>query len=126
MSAVVRLNKQGLNDLINNMKAGGNDTTELDNLMASVNDDERNHRPVRRVGNPVRIMVEEPTTEERLEAEVGELFPKGITKNILAECIEMDREHTLPELKEMCIGAGLSTSGSKKELAAKLIAKGVE
>ncbi|MBA7664876.1 hypothetical protein ES703_72941 [subsurface metagenome] len=124
MPAIVRLNKQGLNDLIENIKASGGDTADLDNLMSEINEDERFRRPVRRMGNPLRILVEEPTTEERLEAEVGELFPGGIiTGPILAEVIEFDRDHTLAELKNMCVEAGLSPSGHKKELAAKLIAR---
>ncbi|GAI11822.1 unnamed protein product [marine sediment metagenome] len=85
MVGVVRLTKQGLNDLINNIKESGGDTTELDNLMAEIIDDENNKRPVRRRETSLRIMVEEPTTEERLEAEVGELFPGGLTGKILAE-----------------------------------------
>ena len=126
MPAVVRLDKRGLGALIDSIKANGGDATELDNLMAEVNEDENARRPVRRMGNPLRILVEEPTTEERLEAEVGELFPGGvITEKILAECIEMDGKYTLEELRDMCREAGLSTRGAKKELAAKLIAKGV-
>jgi len=125
MPSVIRLNKQGLNDLINNIKDNGGDTTELDNLMFQVDEDKNNRRPVRRVGNPLRILVEELTTEERLEAKVGGLFPGGITGPILAQCIEMDRKYTLAELKKMCVETGLSLSGSKKELAAKLIAKGI-
>ena len=126
MPAVVRLNKQGLNDLIDNIKARGGDTTELDNLMSEVIEDERYRRPVRREA-ALRVMVEEPTTEERLEAEVGGLFPGGIiTGKILADVIEFDRDHTLAELKDMCVKAGLSPSGHKKELAAKLIARGIK
>ena len=125
MAAIVRLNKQGLAELIDSIKESGGDTTELEKLMSEVNEDERARRPVRRQSPPLRIMVEEPTTEERLEAEVGELFPDGITGPVLAKCIEMDRKYTLAELKKMCVEAGLSPSGHKKELAAKLIAKGV-
>ena len=124
MPAVVKLNKKGLAGLIDNIKTTGGDTTELDNLMAEVIEDENARRPVRRMGNPLRILVEEPTTEERLAAEVGELFPGGITERVLAEVVEFDRNHTLAELKKMCVEAGLSPSGHKKELAAKLIARG--
>jgi hypothetical protein len=126
MEGVVRLNKRGLVELIENIKASGGDATELNNLLIDVNEDENARRPVRRMGNPLRILVEEPTTEERLEVEVGELFPSGITGPVLAEVIEFDRNHTLAELKNMCVEAGLSPSGHKKELAAKLIAKGVK
>ena len=126
MPAVVRLDKKGLNDLINNIKVNGGDTTELDNLMAEVTEDEIAQRPVRRMGNPLRILVEEPTTEERLEAKVGGLFPEGITGPLLADVIEFDRNHTLVEIQKMCVEAGLSPSGSKKEMAAKLIASGIK
>ncbi|MBA7633783.1 hypothetical protein ES703_41354 [subsurface metagenome] len=125
MPAVVRLSKQGLNDLIDSVKESGGDVTELNKLMAEVNEDENAHRPVRRIGNPLRVMVEEPTTEERLEAEVGELFPEGITEPVLADIIEFARNYTLEELKKKCKEAGLSPSGHKKELAAKLMARGV-
>lgn len=125
MPGVITLSKQGLNALIDNIRANGGDTMELDNLMAEVVEDENARRPVRRMGNPLRILIEEPTTEERLEAEVGELFPGGITGRVLAEVIDFDRNHTLEEIKGMCVEAGLSSSGHKKELAAKLIARGV-
>ncbi|GAH24872.1 unnamed protein product [marine sediment metagenome] len=125
MPAIVRLNKQGLNDLVNNIKESGGNPGELEDLLSKVNEDENAPRPVRRAGNPLRIMGEEPTTEERLEAEVGGLFPGGITEPILAEVIEFDRNHTLAELKKMCVEGGFSPSGHKKELAAKLIAKGI-
>ena len=126
MPAIVRLNKQGLTELIDSIKANGGDTTQLDNMMSEVIENENARRPVRRTSNPLRVLVEEPTTQEYLEAEVGGLFPGGITEPILAECIEMDGKYTLAELKKMCVEAGLSPSGEKKELAAKLIAKGVE
>jgi len=125
MSGVIRLNKSGLNDLINNIKDNKGDTSELEALMAEVNDDESAHRPVKRMGNPLRILVEQPTTEERLEAEVGGLFPAGISA-VLADVIEFDRTHTLTEIKKMCVEAGLSPSGHKKEMAAKLLARGMK
>ena len=126
MPAVVRLNKQGLADLIDNIKASGGETTELDNLMSEIIEDERLRRPVRRE-TALRFMVEEPTTAERLEAEVGELFPGGIiTEPILAECMDMDYKYTLDKLRNMCREAGISPSGHKKELAAKLIARGIK
>ncbi len=126
MAAIVRLDKKGLAELIDSIKASGGDTAELENMMSQINEDERVRRPVRRMSNPLRVLVEEPTTEERLEAEVGELFPGGIiTGEILEKCIEMDGKYTLEELKDMCREAGLSLRGAKKELAAKLIAKRV-
>jgi len=125
MPATVRLDKKGLNDLIDNVKASGGNPIELEELLSEVVEDERNHRPVKRE-RALRVLVEEPTTEERLEAEVGELFPGGLTAKVLAECIEMDEKYTLAELKKMCVEAGLSPGGHKKELAARLIAKRVE
>jgi len=122
---MLRLNKKGLRELIDAIKNNGGDASELEELMREVDEDEKAHRPVRRMGNPLRILVEEPTTEERLEAKVGELFTEGITEAVLAEVIEFDRNHTLEEIKKMCVEAGLSSSGAKKEMAAKLIAKGV-
>ena len=127
MAGVVKLDKKGLVELIDNIKSSGGDTMDLDNFMSEIVEDENAQRPVRRRETALRIMVEEPTTEERLEAEVGELFPGGIiTGEILEKCIEMDGKYTLKELRDMCREAGLSLSGAKKELAAKLIAKGVK
>ena len=37
-------------------------------------------------------------------------------------CIEYDGKYSLKELRTMCVEAGLSSSGHKKPLAAKLIA----
>ena len=125
MAGIVRLSKQELNDLVDNINASGGNPGELGDLLSEIVEDERMRRPVKRE-RALRILVEEPTTEERLEAEVGELFPGGITEPILAECIEMDGKYTMEELKNMCREVGLSPSGSKKELAAKLIARGVK
>ncbi len=52
MPAIVKLNKKGLAELIDNIKASGGDTTELENLMAEVSEDENARRPVRRMGEP--------------------------------------------------------------------------
>ena len=123
MPAIVRLDKKGLNDLVNNIKENGGNPGELGDLLSEITEDENARRPVRRMSNPLRVLVEDPTTEERLEAEVGGLFPGGITEPILAEAIEMDYKYTLEELKKMVREAGLSPSGDKKTLAAKLIAK---
>ena len=125
MPGVIRLDKKGLNDLIDNVKANGGNPGELEDLLGKVIEDERMRRPVKREA-VVRIMVEEPTTEERLEEEAGHLFPGGITGKILDDVIEMDRNYTLAELKKMAVETELSPSGHKKELAAKLIAKGVK
>ena len=125
MPGLLRLNKIGLNDLINNIKENGGNPGELEDLMAEVIENEKKERPVKPRPRTMRVEVEEPTTVERLAEEVGELFLGGITSRILTECVEMDEKYTLAELKRMCVEAGLSPSGHKKELAAKLIAKGV-
>ncbi|MBA7576925.1 hypothetical protein ES708_18767 [subsurface metagenome] len=126
MPAIVRLTKQGLNDLINSVKEQGGNPGELEDLLSEVIENEKSQQPVKPRPRTLTILAEEPTTEERLTAEVGELFPRGITGVVLATCIEMDKKYTLAELRKMAIEAGLSPSGHKKELAAKLIAKGVK
>ncbi len=127
MPAIVRLTKQGLNDLINNIKEQGGNPGELEDLLAEVVENEKSPRPVKPRPRTLTIEAEEPTTEEFLEEEVGELFPGGIiTGAVLAKCIEMDEKYTLAELRKMSIEAGLSSSGEKKLLAARLIAKGVK
>ena len=123
MAGTVRLDKKGLAELIEHVNNNGGDATELNNVMNDLVEDERERRPVKRREASLQVLVEESTTEERLEAEVGELFPEGLTGKIVAEIIEMDRNYTLAELKQMCVEAGLSPGGAKKELAAKLIAK---
>ncbi len=125
MPAIVRLTKQGLNDLINNIKESGGNPGELEDLLAEVIENEKKERPVKPRPRTLTIEAEEPTTAERLAEEVGELFPGGVTGAVLAKCIEMDEKYTLAELRKMAIEAGISPSGHKKELAAKLIAKGV-
>jgi len=123
MPAIVKLDKKGLDGLIDNIKTNGGDCPDLDGLRHEIIGDERKRRPVKRRERTLRVMVEEPTAEERLEAEVGELFPSGIiTEEILAKCLEMDGKYTLKELRDMCREAGVGLSGGKKELAAKLIA----
>jgi len=57
-----------------------------------------------------------------LNREAGDLFSGGVSGDILAMCIEYDRKYSLRELRTMCVEAGLSPSGHKKLLAAKLIA----
>lgn len=126
MPAIVRLNKQGLNDLINNIKESGGNPGELEELLSEVIENEKAPRPVKPRPRTLTIEAEEPTTVERLEAEVGELFPEGITAKILTEVTEMDFKYTLAELKKMAVEAGLSPSGHKKEIAAKLLARGIK
>jgi len=127
MSAIVRLDKKGLGELIDSINANGGNPGELNDLMSEVIENQTSQRPVKPRPRTMRVEVEELTTEERLEAEVGELFPGGsITGEILEKCIEMDGKYNLQELRDMCREAGLSLRGHKKELAAKLIAAGRE
>ncbi len=79
------------------------------------------HRQPARPPRGVELRAE-LTTEERLNREAGKLFPEGISADIIDMLIEYDRNHNLADLKTMCVEAGLSPSGHKKLLAAKLIA----
>jgi hypothetical protein len=58
----------------------------------------------------------EPTTEERLRQEFGD-----ITEDVIGRAIQMDQMYSLPQLREMCQKRGLSTSGDKKFLATRII-----
>ena len=49
-------------------------------------------------------------------------FPGGVSADILAICIEYDGKYSLTGLRKICVEAGISPSGHKKLLAAKLIA----
>jgi len=126
MAGIVRLNKSGLVDLIDSIKANGGDASELESVLDEIDEDKRLQRPVRRRETSLRVMVEELTVGERLEREVGGLFESGITVGILAETMEWDRKYTMEELRKMCRENGLSPNGHKKKLAAKLIAIGVK
>ncbi len=110
----LRLNRQQLRELIEQIEAGGGAATVLRRELEALGPEVR-HLPPRRNS---RIEEEELTTEERLNDRVGDLFPNGIP---LDRIVEMDRNHSLKELRAMCIGAGLSPTGDKKEMAAKLL-----
>lgn len=122
MPGIARLNRDELSKLIEITEAQGGNATELKNLLAEVDEDTRLQQPARRRYSPSIWREEELTTEERLNEEAGDLFPNGITADILRMCIEYDGKFTLKELKVMCKKAGFSPSGHKKLLAAKLIA----
>ncbi len=125
MSPTVRITEEGLGGLIENIKANGGDTGDLEDVMNEINGEKKQRQTPKRPQMTMPVEGEELTTEERLEQDVGVLFPEGITEELLAKCIEMDTTYTLVDLKEMCVEAGLSPGGHKKELAAKLIAKGI-
>ena len=112
-----RPSKTELLDLIESMKNAGRDVTEFQHELETIEPVVR--RPPPRRG---RVEDEEPTLADRLNNRVGDLFDNNISDELVATVIEMDRNHSFKELKEMCVKAGLSASGDKKELAAKLIA----
>ncbi len=121
MPGIVRLSKKELDELIESVEAEGGDSTEFKKLRAQFVEEEKPRQPARRREAPLTAR-EELTTEERLNLEAGDLFPGGFSADILAMCIEYDGKYSLKELRTMCVEAGLSPSGHKKLLAAKLIA----
>ena len=118
---MTRMGRKDLIELIESTEAGGNDATELRNFLAQLPDEGRPRQPTRRGGARLEEEEEEPL-RDRLNREVGDLFDGGITDEIEARCEDMDRDHDIKELQEMCREAGISPSGHKKKLAAKLIA----
>jgi len=120
MPGIVRLSTKELDELIESVEAEGGDTTEFKKLQDEFTEIQP-QKPVRRQATSV-VPREEETTEERLNREVGNLFPGGISADILRMCIEYDAKYSLRELRTMCVKAGLSPGGHKKLLAAKLIA----
>jgi len=122
MQPMTRLSRKELIELIEATEAAGNDATELRNFLAQLPEEERTPRqPARRGGLRLEEEEEEPL-RDRLNREVGDLFDGGITDEIEAKCMDMDRDYNIKELQEMCKKAGISPSGQKKKLAAKLIA----
>ena len=124
MPSALRLNKQGLVDLIDNIETGGGDASELRRELEELGPDPDSQTRTRRQGSRFNNE-EEPTTADRLNHRVGDLFTNGLSDDLLDRLVELDMNHSLKELKAMCVEAGLSAGGDKKELAAKLVAKGV-
>ena len=124
MPPVLRLNRNQLIEWIESTEAGGGDATELRRALEELGPDKDSRARTRRHGARVNSE-EEPTTAERLNYEVGDLFDGGVSDELVARLIDLDRNHSLKELKAMCVEAGLSAGGEKKELAAKLVAKGI-
>ena len=120
MPVIVSLSTKQLDELIQSVEAEGGDPTEFKKLRAEFTEIQP-QKPARRQAISV-VSREEKSTEERLNREAGELFPGGVSADILALCIEYDRKYSMRELRTMCVEAGLSPSGHKKLLAAKLIA----
>ena len=113
MPAIVRLNKQGLIDLIDKTEAAGGDATALRRELEAL-EPEVSRTPRRGSRNEER----EETTEERLDRRLGDFFPDGIPYQ---EIIDYDRRFSQKEIVEQCRKAGLSIGRDKKELAANLI-----
>ena len=119
-----RPNRKELIDLIDQKEADGGDATELRRALEALEalEPEVKRTPQKRRG--LRDDEEEETMEEKLtRRHVGDLFPKGIIP--YEKIKDYDRRFNKKELIEQCRSLGLSVSGDKAELAAKLIAKGV-
>ena len=114
-----RPNRKELLDMIEKIEANGGDAAELRRELEALEPEVKRAPQTQRRG--LRDDEEEETTEERLARRVGDLFPKGIPYEKIKD---YDRRFSQKELIEQCRKAGLSVSGDKKELAAKLIAKG--
>uniref|UniRef100_A0A6H1Z759 Uncharacterized protein n=1 Tax=viral metagenome TaxID=1070528 RepID=A0A6H1Z759_9ZZZZ len=131
MAGTLRLDKGQLNDLIENVKANGGNSEELEGLLSEVEAEERQTKPgppraTKRGGTSSRVQEEELTTEEHLNNEVGYLFPGGIHGELLERIIDIDRSCLGPVVKQMCRENGISTSKDKKVLVAKLLAQNVD
>ena len=119
MPGEVRLSLKELDELIAETEVQGGDATELKKLRAEFSTTQPRQPARRGMGLAAK---EGETTEERLNREAGDLFPEGVSADILGICIEYDSKYSLGELRAMCLEAGFSPSGHKKLLAAKLIA----
>jgi len=125
MQPMTRLSRKELVELIEATEAAGNDATELRNFLAQLPEEGRPRQPARQGGGRLLLEEEEPL-RDRLNREVGDLFDGGVTDEIEARCMDMDSDHSIQELQEMCKKAGISPNGHKKKLAAKLIAHHVD
>ena len=120
----LRLNKQGLINLIDQIEADGGDASELRHELEALEPDHNSRIHPRRQVSRFNDE-EELTTADRLSFNVGDLFENGISEELMTKLVELDMNHSLKELKAMCVKAGLSAGGDKKELAAKLVSKGI-
>jgi len=112
----MRVNRKELIELIDSIEAGGGDATTLRHELETLEPEVKRVPPRR--GARFRDE-EEETMEERLTRRVGDIFPSTIPFD---KIVDYDYRFTLKELREQAREAGLSLSGDKKELAAKLIA----
>jgi len=112
MPSALRLNKQGLIDFIDNIEAGGGDASELRRELEELGPDPDSRTRTRRQGSRFNNE-EEPTTADRLNHRVGNLFTNGLSDDLLDRIVELDRNHSLKELKAMCVEAGFNAGGDK-------------
>jgi len=115
-------NRKELLELIEAIEAGGGDASEARRELEALEPESKRAPQTRR---DLRDE-EEETLEERLVRRVGYLFPDGITPELVAKVIEIDGKYRLKELRAMCKESGLGVGGDKHELAAKLIARGIQ
>ncbi len=87
MTSVIRLNRNQLIEWIEAKEAGGGDATDLKALLEELGPDQdsrtRTHRRGSRFNNE-----EEPTTAERLNNRVSDLFPDGLSDDLLARLVD--------------------------------------
>ena len=112
-------NRKELLEIIESIEVGGGDATVLRSELEALEPEVKCVPQTRRNS---RFREEEETTEERLARRVGDLFPDGIPYEKIKD---YDYRFTKNELIEQCRKAGVGVSGDKKELAAKLVAKGI-
>ncbi len=124
MPPIVRVNRNDLIKWIEDKEAGGGDATELRRVLEALGPDQDSRTRPRSHGSRFRNE-EEPTMAERLNNRVGDLFTNGINDEVLTKLTDIDYKYSGKELRAMCVEAGLSAGGDKKEMAAKLVAKGV-
>jgi len=114
----LRINAKQLRDWIEEIEANGGDATVLSRELESLKPEAKRVPPTRR---DLRFRdEEEESCEEYLTRKVGDLFPDGLPYE---EILDYDRRFNKIELVAQCRRAGVSVSGDKKVLAAKLIAK---
>jgi len=94
MPSAVRLNKQGLIDLSDRIEAGGGDATALRCELEALGPDQDSRARTRRHGARVNSE-EELTTADRLNNRVGDLFTGGLSDELVARLVDLDRNHSL-------------------------------
>ena len=119
----MRVNRKELIELIDSVEAGGGEASQLRHELEALAP-EAKPVPQTRTRRNSRLEEEEETSEDRLIRREGDLFPGGTPP--FKEIYDYDYRFTKNELVEQCRKAGLGVSGDKHDLAAKLIAKGLD